>query len=132
MMSVRIQPHGNAAVVTAERRLVVGNRQALKSAVVHELENGRRTVVIDLGETDLIDSGGLGVLVTLYRQAEEVGGVLVLANLSDELSGLLRLTKLDTIFTVAGTVEDALQLARGRSEAAPEPEHPEAPQARTA
>jgi anti-sigma B factor antagonist len=118
-MSVRIQPHGNAAVVAAERRLVVGNRQALKSAVVHELENGRRTVVIDLGETDLIDSGGLGVLVTLYRQAEELGGVLVLANLSDELSGLLRLTKLDTIFTVAGTIDDALELAKGRSAATP-------------
>jgi anti-sigma B factor antagonist len=118
-MSVRIQPHGNAAVVTAERRLVVGNRQALKSAVVHELENGRRAVVIDLGETDLIDSGGLGVLVTLYRQADEVGGVLVLANLSDELSGLLRLTKLDTIFTVAGTIDDALRLARGKADSAP-------------
>ena len=115
-MSVRIQPHGNAAVVTAERRLVVGNRQALKNAVVHELENGRRAVVIDLGETDLIDSGGLGVLVTLYRQAEELGGVLVLANLSDELTGLLRLTKLDTIFTVAGTIEEALQVARGPSD----------------
>jgi anti-sigma B factor antagonist len=112
-MSVRIQPHGNAAVVTAERRLVVGNRQALKSAVVHELENGRRAVVIDLGETDLIDSGGLGVLVTLYRHAEELGGVLVLANLNDELTGLLRLTKLDTIFTVAGTIEEALEVARG-------------------
>ena len=37
-MSIRIQPHGNAVVVTAERRLVVGNRQALKNAVVHELE----------------------------------------------------------------------------------------------
>jgi anti-anti-sigma factor len=115
-MSVRIQPHGNAAVVTAERRLVVGNRQALKSAVVHELENGRRAVVIDLGETDLIDSGGLGVLVTLYRHAEEIGGVLVLANLNDELSGLLRLTKLDTIFTVAGTIEEALGVALGNRE----------------
>ena len=117
-MSVRIQPQGNAAVVTAERRLVVGNRQALKSAVIHELENGRRAVVIDLGETDLIDSGGLGVLVTLYRHAEELGGVLVLANLNDELSGLLRLTKLDTIFTVAGTVQDALHLAQGSPGAA--------------
>jgi anti-sigma B factor antagonist len=112
-MSVRIQPHGNAAVVAAERRLVVGNRQALKDAVVHELENGRRAVVIDLGQTDLIDSGGLGVLVTLYRQAEELGGVLVLANLSEELSGLLRLTKLDTIFTVATDVETALDMVQG-------------------
>jgi anti-anti-sigma factor len=99
--------------VTAERRLVVGNRQALKTAVVGELENGRRAVVIDLGQTDLIDSGGLGVLVTLYRHAEELGGKLVLANLSEELSGLLRLTKLDTIFTVAESVDDALDAAEG-------------------
>ena len=127
-MSVRIQPHGHAAVVRAERRLVVGNRQALKSAVVHELENGRRAVVIDLGATDLIDSGGLGVLVTLYRQAEELGGTLVLANLSEELTGLLRLTKLDTIFTVAGTVEAALAKAGAPSEpgtvSAAQPAHP--------
>jgi anti-anti-sigma factor len=106
--------------VTAERRLVVGNRQALKTAVVGELENGRRAVVIDLGETDLIDSGGLGVLVTLYRHAEELGGKLVLANLSDELSGLLRLTKLDTIFTVAGSVDDALESAGGGTGSQPQ------------
>jgi anti-sigma B factor antagonist len=125
-MSVRIQPHGNAAVVTAERRLVVGNRQALKTAVVHELENGRRAVVIDLCETDLIDSGGLGVLVTLYRHAEELGGALVLANLNDELTGLLRLTKLDTIFTVANTTDEALAIAQGRRDMAgtPEPAEP--------
>jgi anti-anti-sigma factor len=108
-MSVRIQPRGHAAVITAERRLVVSNRQVLKNAVVQEMENGRRAVVIDLGETDLIDSGGLGVLVTLYRHAEELGGTLVLANLSDEIAGLLRLTKLDTIFTVTRTTEEALE-----------------------
>jgi anti-sigma B factor antagonist len=112
-MSVRIQPRGDAVVITAERRLVVGNRQVLKNAVVQEMENGRRTVVIDLGETDLIDSGGLGVLVTLYRHAEEMGGTLVLANRSDEIAGLLRLTKLDTIFTVEGTTEEALQRLGG-------------------
>jgi anti-sigma B factor antagonist len=125
-MSIRIQPHGNAVVVTAERRLVVGNRQALKNAVVHELENRRRAVVIDLGETDLIDSGGLGVLVTLYRHAEELGGALVLANLNEELSGLLRLTKLDTIFTVARTTDEALAVAQGKrgSVGTPEPAEP--------
>lgn len=124
-MSVRVQPRGDAAVVMAERRLVVGNRQDLKAAVVQEMENGRRTVVIDLGETDLIDSGGLGVLVTLYRHAEELGRSLVLANLSDEIAGLLRLTKLDTIFTVADTIEDALAGA-GAEPAAEGGERPEA------
>lgn len=111
-MSVRIHPHGDAAVVQAERRLVVGNRQVLKNAVMQEMENGRRAVVIDLGQTDLIDSGGLGVLVTLYRHVEELGGNLVLANLSDEIAGLMKLTKLDTIFTVADTVDEAVERIR--------------------
>jgi anti-sigma B factor antagonist len=121
-MSIRIQPRGDAAVVTAERRLVVGNRQVLKNAVIQEMENGRRAVVIDLGQTDLIDSGGLGVLVTLYRHAEELGGNLVLANLSEEIAGLMRLTKLDTIFTVADTVDDAVERIRVAQGGAPQPE----------
>jgi len=114
-MGVRVRSLGNAVVVSAERRLVVGNRQDLKSAVVEELEGGRRALVIDFGLTDLIDSGGLGALVTLYRHAEDLGGTLVLANLSEELSTLLRLTKLDTIFTVAPTVEEALRRAGAES-----------------
>ena len=118
-MGVRVKSLGSAVVVSAERRLVVGNRQDLKSAVVEELEGGRRAVVIDFGETDLIDSGGLGALVTLYRHAEDLGGTLVLANLSEELTTLLRLTKLDTIFTVASTVEDALRRAGAEPEPSP-------------
>lgn len=114
-MGVRVKSLGHAAVVSAERRLVVGNRQDLKNAVVEELEGGRRAVVIDFGDTDLIDSGGLGALVALYRHAEELGGTLVLANLSEELSALLRLTKLDTIFTVSSTVEEALRRAGAES-----------------
>jgi anti-sigma B factor antagonist len=107
-MSIRVQPRGDAAVVTAERRLVVGNRQALKAAVISELDNGRPAVVIDFKDTELIDSGGLGVLVTLYRHAEDKGARFVLANLSDELAGLMRLTKLDTILALADSVESAL------------------------
>ena len=107
-MSIRVQPQGEAVVVTAERRLVVGNRQALKAAVLLELDNGRPAVVIDFHDTELIDSGGLGVLVTLYRHAEEKGARFVLANLSDELTGLMRLTKLDTILKLADSIESAL------------------------
>ena len=114
-MSIRVEAFGPVAVVQTERRLVVGNRQALKTAVVEELENGRRGVVIDFSQTDLIDSGGLGVLVTLYRHAEELGATLLLAGLSEELSDLLRLTKLDTIFEVGGAVDRAVETVRART-----------------
>jgi anti-sigma B factor antagonist len=121
-MSIRVQPQGDAAVVTAERRLVVGNRQALKAAVISELDNGRPAVVIDFRDTELIDSGGLGVLVTLYRHAEDKGARFVLANLSDELTGLMRLTKLDTILTLSESVETALGTSGSAGVGADEPQ----------
>jgi len=109
-MGINVRRAGTVAIVQAERRLVVENREQLKTAVVEELEAGRTGVVIDFGETDLIDSGGLGVLVTLYRYAEDQGASLVLAELSPELHELLRLTKLDSILEIAGTVEEALRV----------------------
>jgi anti-sigma B factor antagonist len=120
-MSIRVRAAGPVAIVQAERRLVVGNRQDLKTAVAEELENGRAGVVIDLGETDLIDSGGLGVLVTLHRHAEDVGSRLVLAGLCEELRELLRLTKLDTIFDISHTVEEGVAACAPDAAAVPPP-----------
>ena len=124
-MTLRVWNVDDVVVVAAERRLVVGNRQDLKTTMLDEMERGRRGLVIDFGGTDLIDSGGLGVLVTLYRQAEEVSAKLVLTGLSHELRELLRLTKLETIFVLADTVEDAVRVAG--TEAAPGEPAPQAP-----
>jgi len=124
-MTLRVWNVDDVVVVAAERRLVVGNRQDLKTTMLDEMERGRRGLVIDFGGTDLIDSGGLGVLVTLYRQAEEVSAKLVLTGLSHELRELLRLTKLETIFALADTVEDAVRVAG--TEAAPGEPAPQAP-----
>jgi len=95
-------------VIAAGRRLVVANREELKVLVLAALDEGH-PVVIDFAATDLIDSGGLGLTVMLHRHAERLALGFAIANLSDELRNLLRLTKLDLILTVVGSVEDALR-----------------------
>jgi anti-anti-sigma factor len=75
---------------------------------LEELRGGARKFLIDFDETAYIDSSGLGVLVTLSKKIREKGGELRLANLNDDLRALFELTRLDTLFQIADSREQAL------------------------
>jgi anti-sigma B factor antagonist len=95
-------------VVSVDGQLIVGNRQELKQAVLDAIEGGARKFVIDFTRTGYIDSSGLGVLVSLSKKIREQGGDLRLAGLNEDLQTLFELTKLDTLFAITKTPEDAL------------------------
>jgi len=99
---------GGVVVVRAEGQLIVGNRHELKELVARRLADGERRFVIDFSGTGYIDSSGLGALVTMARQAREQGGELRIAGLNDDLRALFELTKLDTLFAISDTAEQAL------------------------
>jgi anti-sigma B factor antagonist len=95
-------------VLGVDGQLIVGNRHELKQKVLDALEGGERKFLIDFSETGYIDSSGLGVLVSLSKKIRELGGELRLAGLNDDLHTLFELTKLDTLFAIDGSPEQAL------------------------
>src|SRR5688500_8193599 len=107
-MSFSIRKQGDVVVVGVEGQLIVGNRQELKQKVLDSLEEGSRKFVIDFSKTGYIDSSGLGVLVSLSKKIREQGGELRLAGLNADLQTLFALTKLDTLFAITRTAEEAL------------------------
>ena len=107
-MSFAIGKVGDVTVVDVEGQLIVGNRQELKQKVLDELERGDRQFLVDFSRTGYIDSSGLGVLVSLSKKIREHGGELRLANLNEDLKTLFELTKLDTLFQISETREQAL------------------------
>lgn len=96
------------AIVAIDGQLIVGNRQELKSLVQDGLDRGERRFLIDCSQTGYIDSSGLGALVSLARKVRELGGELRIAGLNEDLRSLFELTKLDTLFQISPTAEDAL------------------------
>jgi anti-sigma B factor antagonist len=72
------------------------------------LESGGRKFLIDFPGTGYIDSTGLGVLVSLSKKIREQGGELRLAALNDDLRTLFELTKLDTLFQISKSRDEAL------------------------
>ncbi|HEV8264166.1 MAG TPA: STAS domain-containing protein [Gemmatimonadales bacterium] len=95
-------------VVGVDGQLIVGNRQELKQKVLDALDGGAKRFVIDFTKTGYIDSSGLGVLVSLSKKIREQGGELRLAGLNEDLQTLFELTKLDTLFAITKTADEAL------------------------
>lgn len=107
-MSFTTRKQDGVVIVEVEGQLIVGNRQELKLRMIEELERGGRKFLIDFAKTGYIDSSGLGVLVSLSKKVREQGGQLRLANLNEDLKTLFELTKLDTLFQISETREQAL------------------------
>lgn len=64
--------------------------------------------MLNLSGISYIDSGGLGTLVALYTTAQNAGGSLKLANLTQRVGDLLQVTKLLTVFEVYDSEDKAL------------------------
>jgi anti-sigma B factor antagonist len=107
-MAFNLAREGGVTVVDVDGQLIVGNRQDLKQKVLDELERGGRKFLVDFTKTGYIDSSGLGVLVSLSKKIREQGGELRLSTLNEDLRTLFELTKLDTLFRIAGSREEGL------------------------
>ena len=105
--SVRKETKG-VVVVAVDGQLIVGNRQELKQRIIDALDAGDRKFLVDFTRTGYIDSSGLGVLVSLSKKIRDQGGDLRLAGLNEDLKTLFELTKLDTLFGISDSPDEAL------------------------
>ena len=96
------------SIVRIEGQLIVGNRQELKTLIQEGLDRGERKFLIDCTQTGYIDSSGLGALVSLAKKVRELGGELRIAGLNEDLRSLFELTKLDTLFHISASPDEAL------------------------
>jgi anti-sigma B factor antagonist len=93
-----LRPCGDLDVATAVR---------LKEAVTEVLLAGDLDVVVDLGRVEFIDSTGLGAMVGGRRRALALNGAFALVCADQHLLKVFRLTGLDKVFSISGTLEAA-------------------------
>jgi anti-anti-sigma factor len=72
-----------------------------------------RPMVADLDQVSFIDAAGLGVLAGAARRASVYGASLYVVCARRQTRRLFRMTKLDRMIPLAGTIAEALQLALG-------------------
>lgn len=109
-MDIKIEKtEGISVLFVMEDRLDANNSEELKAELRRLFESGAKDVIIDLKQILFIDSSGLGVLVSGYKNASILHGSLKLSNLQSQVKSMFELTRLHRVFDIFMTVDDALQ-----------------------
>ncbi len=109
-MKLRIETNGTRTIICVmEERLDAHNSDNLKSEMNRLFETGVKDIIIDLKDVRFIDSSGLGVLVSGYKNSSSKKGSLKLAGLQTQVKSMFELTRLHRVFDIFQTVDAALE-----------------------
>jgi len=86
-----------------------GQTTGLMEQIDTLLSSGKKNIVLDLEGLRYMNSSGLNVLVNILTKARNAGGDVSVCHLSEKIKSLLVVTRLDTIFHIVPTVEEAVQ-----------------------
>jgi anti-sigma B factor antagonist len=100
---------GKTAVVAISGELDVHTAERVAAKVREAIAEDASCVVVDLFETNLVDSVGLGVLASAARLVKSKGGTFVLAADDPRFLRTLKLTGLDRLFDVEPTLTEAVE-----------------------
>ncbi len=82
----------------------------LRRELTKVVEQQTPKVMVDLSKVAYIDSSGLATFVELFQRMKRYSGKLVLCNLGQGVRSVFEIAKLDTIFKLAASREEALAL----------------------
>ncbi len=71
-------------------------------------EEGQHNFILELSELKYMNSTGLNVLINVLTKSRKNGGELVICGVSKKVQELLLITKLNSVFTVTETTEEAI------------------------
>ena len=108
-MIVEKKHHDNFTVLYVEGLIKLGeSAEFFSSALENVLRNDSGNVIIDFTKIDYIDSTGIGELVGYLGKFTTQNRKLILVNPSERIQKLLKLAKLDSVFKIYSTEDEAV------------------------
>lgn len=89
---------GDTTTLSIEGTLDAVTAPELRTVVDAIVTDQRKDVTVDLGQLRLIDSSGVGVIVSLYKRTKAHGGDVKIVGLKDQPRAIFRLLRLDRVF----------------------------------
>ena len=97
-------------VLALDGRIVLGDEtNEFREKIKTLLAEGRKKILLNLDNVTLIDSTGLGTLVSAHHNASSRGAFLRLSNLGSKFQEVLQVTKLLTVFDVSPTEAEGVK-----------------------
>ncbi len=84
-----------------DNEIGLANMSELKSIIEKELEEGNVFICLDMKNINVINSSGLGVLISCLSKIKSRDGLLKLLNLNAKIFNIFKITKLNLVFDIS-------------------------------
>ena len=99
-MNFTREDEGDVTVLRISGSLDALSTPELRPTIDALVAEKRPTITVDLSDLRLIDSSGVGAIVSLYKRMRALGAKVEVVGLKDQPLAIFRLLRLDRIFTV--------------------------------
>ncbi len=82
--------------------LVASATEQLREALKTVVAEGVSELTMDMGKAEVIDSLGVGLVISLHNSVAKAGGTISLVNVSQDIIDLFKNMRLDRHFAVSG------------------------------
>jgi anti-sigma B factor antagonist len=90
-----------------DKRIAADVASRFKEDLIKYVTNGNRAIVLDLSEVTFIDSSGLGALIASLKVMGN-DGELVLCGACDAVASMFKLTRMNKVFRMFDSPEEAV------------------------
>ena len=97
-MKVSRVDDGEATVIAIEGVLDALTVPEIRPLLDTLVEEKRKSISMDLRSLRIIDSSGVGAIVSLYKRSKQYGGAVQVTGLSSQPLAIFRLLRLDRVF----------------------------------
>lgn len=107
MLEFSKEERGDVVLLTLKGNLDALTANDLRPTIDELVASRQIKVIFDLRDLTLIDSSGVGAIVSLFKRVRMLGGDVKIARLANQPKEIFRLLRLDRAFDLFGTIEEA-------------------------
>ncbi len=80
----------------------------LREALNEVIDNGQNHIIVNMQNVKYMDSSGFGTLLSAMKRVRPIGGSVNLVRCNNAIERMLKITRLNTVFQMHGSLEEAL------------------------
>jgi len=100
---------GDILVCSINGEINMNNSPELRKLFDKCINDEEKKIVIDFSNVGYIDSSGLATLIEMLQRLNKYQGRLRLCNMSEKIKSIFQITKLEKLFDICATQEEALK-----------------------
>ena len=108
-MNTQVTERDGVVIISLSGKIMGGPEAGqINDQINNLIDAGKIRIIIDLKHVEWMNSSGLGILIGAITTLRNNGGKMILANVSERIENLLKITKLISVFEIERDVDKAI------------------------